>query len=333
MTNETKKIALIFGGMGKEHSVSVAGAKYVRGVIDSRKYSVIPVYITEDGEWILTEGEGRRTFPVGIGGRHGLLLDGEVLSIHCAIPLLHGDFGEDGKIQGALEVAGIPFVGADTVTGAVCIDKGYTGAIAASLGIPIARGVTVSRGTPERDALRAAEEIGFPVFLKPTRLGSSVGASLAQTREDFPSAYEVAAKAGTSVLIEELIRPKRELEVGILLTGKSTVISPVGEVLCDGFYSFERKYRTGTKTVCRADIDKRDSDTLRAWALTLARALEVRGTARIDFFKSGDRLLFNEINTMPGFTEDSLYPRLMAESGISPTRLFDLLIEDAVGEE
>lgn len=326
MINCKRKIALIYGGQGCEHSVSLAGAEHVREVISKEKYDTVSVLIEKSGRWTV---DGREVFPTRRGAFHGLS-DGErLIPIDCAIPLLHGDYGEDGRIQGALDTAGIPFVGADVVAGAVCIDKGFTRSIAEQIGIPIARGISLPRRTDFATALGAAREIGFPIFVKPRRLGSSVGAGIARNEGELSTAFIRAALYG-EILIEELIEEKRELEIGVLSLRGRCVVSPVGEVLCDGFYDFDKKYRGTTKTVCPADLDGHVSEKIREYTLRLLAAISLFGTARIDFFLSGGRLIFNEINTIPGFTRDSLYPSLMRAAGIGDGELFDLLIEDAL---
>ena len=222
-------------------------------------------------------------------------------------------------------------MGADTVAGALCIDKAFTKSVAESLGIPVARGKSLPLGADISDALSVAEKIGFPVFLKPRRLGSSVGAGIARDTNEFKRAFLHAASLG-EVIIEELIDKKRELEIGLLSLKSGITASPVGEVICDGFYDFDKKYRSKTKTTASADIPPSVGAKIREYALNLARAISLRGPARIDFFLSGERLIFNEINTMPGFTADSLYPALMNAAGIDGGTLFDLLIGDVTGE-
>ena len=328
MTNSRKKIALIYGGRGCEHSVSVKGAEYVKDVISKEKYYTYRVFIDKTGAWWL---DGAEVFPARYGSLSGLS-DGErIFPIDCAIPLLHGNFGEDGRIQGALDTAGIPYVCADTVTGAICIDKAATRAIAREIGIPTARGALLSHGSNASAALEIARSIGFPVFIKPRRLGSSIGAAAARNESELCAVFPSAAIHG-DLLIEELIEPKRELEVGILSLKRHRIVSPIGEVLCDGFYDFDKKYGRGTKTACPADINDAVAEKIREYAIRLSDAIPLYGTARIDFFLSGERIIFNEINTLPGFTIDSLYPTLMRAAGVETSRLFDLLIEDAIGK-
>ena len=327
MTKQKLQIALIYGGRGAEHDVSLAGAEYVMSVLDGNKYDILPILIERDGRWLLYGGE---VYPIRFGGSSGLYNGDRILPIDCAIPLLHGEYGEDGRIQGALDTAGIPYVGCDTVAGGVCMDKGLTRAIARAHGIPTAQGVTLPRHATLDDVRAAVESIGYPIFIKPTRQGSSIGASAVWEDDELPSAFTRAAIYG-AVLIEELVTDKRELEVGVLAHRGRHTVSPTGEVLCHGFYDYRKKYGSATKTICPADIDDRTAEKIQKYTLTLCTAIGIRGTARIDFFLSGGRLLFNEINTMPGFTRDSLYPELMRAAGIPTPRLFDLLIEDTVG--
>ncbi len=328
MTNGKRKIALVYGGRGCEHSVSLAGAEFVRSVIDKEKHDLLPVLIDRDGRWWL---DGAEVFPSRRGGLHGLWNGEKIIPVDCAIPLLHGDFGEDGRIQGALDTAGIPFVGADVVSGAVCIDKGFTRALAQQLGIPVARGISLPSGARYDDALSAAREIGFPVFVKPRRLGSSVGAGVARDERELRTVFGCAALYG-ELLIEELIEQKRELEIGLLSLKGRRIASPVGEVVCEGFYDFDKKYGSSTATLCPADISGDTAKKIREYAIRLAEAISLCGPSRIDFFLSGERLIFNEINTMPGFTRDSLYPALMRAAGVGEAELFNLLIEDAAAE-
>lgn len=325
-----KRIALLFGGRGQEHAVSVQSAEYVSGIIDREKYEIIPVFLDTGGGFSIKRGRKYTpTFPISLGRRRGLYAEGGVIPIDCAIPMLHGDFGEDGRIQGLLESAGIPYVGADTLCGAVASDKAFTRAVASSVGIPIARGKALSRRATDGEIIRAAGELGDRVFIKPTRLGSSIGASPAEGEGQILDAFHRAGEYGCDVLIEELISPKREVEIGVLATRDGVLLSPIGEVMCGGFYDYGRKYHAGTRTLTNAELDRASATKIEEHASALVGAIGLRGPARVDFFLSGGRILLNEINTMPGFTADSLYPRLMRAAGIEPGELFDILIEDA----
>ncbi len=326
-------VALIYGGIGREREVSLSGKDYVRELIDETKYRVLPVHIREGGGWYLDDGSNTPVFPVRLGGERGLLMRGELIAVDCAIPLLHGEFGEDGRVQGLLECVGIPLVGASTLTGAVTSDKVYTKAIAEAMGIPTAEWVSLEQDTPTRDAKRIAEQrLGYPMFIKPARLGSSIGAAAVHTAREFGAAFEGARLPhGGSILIEELIEDKRELEVAMLETEGVRIFSHPGEIVCRELYDYEKKYdpRHGAKTLARAELDEAVTSKISEYCDKLARGLSLRGLARIDFFLTGDRLILNEINVMPGFTPTSLYPLMMNELGIAPRVLIEALINGA----
>ena len=344
---ESPSVALIFGGRGYEHDVSVRGAEYLFPLIDGSKYRKIPVYVKKDGTWVIPairgidvcpralsdgavpEEECSPAFGKPIGG---LLTESAFLPIAAAFPLLHGDFGEDGVVQGALENAGIPYVGCDTVASAVTRDKSYVKLIAEHLGIPTARWL-YARELSNKTIKEAEEKIGYPMFVKPARLGSSVGASVARCREELAGALDRALKVGSGrALIEELIDVERELECGYLSAAGKTLFTGVGEIYTDGFYDYEAKYFSGAARVSsRATVSDSEVGLIQSYSALLSEHLGLRGLSRIDFFRTarGD-IIFNEINTMPGFTETSLYPRLCAESGISPKELVERLITDAV---
>lgn len=338
---------MIFGGRGYEHDISVRGAEYLFPLIDGSKYRKIPVYVKKDGTWIIPairgigicpraladgavpEEECSPAFGKPVGG---LLTDSAFLPIAAAFPLLHGDFGEDGVVQGALENAGIPYVGCDTVASAVTRDKSYVKLIAEHLGIPTARWL-YARELSDKTIKEAEEKIGYPMFVKPARLGSSVGASVAKCREELTRVLEGALKVGSGrALIEELIDVERELECGYFSARGKTVFTVVGEICADGFYDYEKKYFGSTaKVSSRASVCEREVGLIQSYASLLAEYLGLRALSRIDFFRTrSGEIIFNEINTMPGFTETSLYPRLCAESGISPALLVNGLIADAV---
>lgn len=331
-----RNVALIYGGVGVEREVSVRGKEYISGLIDTDKFIVYPIFIAEDGAWYHDTPEGDRipTFPTRMGKRRGLLLRGRITEVHAALPFLHGDMGEDGNIQGALTTAGIPFVGAETVTGAVCIDKAYTKAIAEQMGIPTARWICLNASIePMQARLLAEKSIGYPMFIKPARLGSSVGAHAVLRRENFIEAFSDAGSVTKDgILIEELITNKREIEVAYFGTKEQTLLSYPAEVLCSDFYDYRKKYGAKTPTLCHAELTEDILGKIHRYCRLLADRLELRHLGRIDFFLDGERIIFNEINTMPGFTEDSLYPRMLEAAGIPPSRLINLLIEDCIAE-
>ena len=315
-----KKIALLYGGASNEHDVSVMGYEYVMKLLEDTEYDVLPVYIDKDKEWTAE-----------IGGSHlkvcpkkqrfgGLCTDNGFIRIDAAIPLLHGDGGEDGSVQGALECAGIPYVGADVTTSAICLDKAFTKTVAESLSIPTVRSVSPKRYEDTERALEICSRvIGFPMFIKPRRLGSSVGAYPIFNTDDFRRCYPLSIKVGGGlVIIEEYVKNKREMECAFVEMNGERIITPPGEILIGGFYGYGEKYSGKTRTVPRAQADDSIIRTMMNYCESLANALMLRHLARIDFFLSDEKILFNEINTFPGFTQESLYPKMLASIGIEP---------------
>ena len=347
---EKPSVALIFGGRGFEHDISVRGAEYVFSLIDGSKYRKIPVYITKNGTWltpilrdlsvcpraVIDEAvPTEECFPVYRNSVGGIETDTAFIPIISAFPLLHGDFGEDGVVQGALENAMIPYVGCDTQASAVARDKCYVKLVAESLGIPTAKWVYVTGGHTEKSLSEAEEKIGYPAFVKPARLGSSFGTGVAGCRAELESAVASALSVGSGkALIEEYIEVEKELECGYFGTKSKELFTGVGEISYKlGFYDYEAKYFSSSATVSSdASITEDESETIRDYSSRLTNLLGLSGLSRIDFFRARDgKIYFNEINTMPGFTESSLYPRLVSGMGISPFELVNLLIEDASG--
>ena len=339
-----KRIALIYGGEGHERTISLLSARCARKLLDKEKYDIVPVFISHRGNWYvdgndpfgaLPQAGATPTFPVMLHGRSGLLISDGIMTLDAAIPLLHGDFGEDGVIQGALEAAHIPYIGCDVFSSAVCADKAYTKSIASSVGISTAKWV-VEYGKDEeskRRARHAAEEkFSYPMFIKPSRLGSSIGASAVMCAHEFDAAYLSASKYGCGVLIEELIPIEYEIECAYLSAGGKHLFSADGTVKTDGTaYSFKEKYVGGR---LRAEKDSRHPYKAEIERIShlLVDSLGIRGIARIDFFVTPrGEIFFNEINTMPGMTERSLYPSLTESMGLGNGEFLDLLIRDAVG--
>ena len=328
---DKKRVALIYGGRGLEHSVSVAGAKNLISLIDGERYDTLPVLISKSGELSLSspftdKNSGVSVYPVRQNGCGGLMTDeGEFHSLDCAFPLLHGDFGEDGTVQGLLSSLGIAFVGCDTRASAICLDKAVTKSVAESLGIPTVKWSLVT------DASRPFER-RLPAFIKPDCLGSSFGAGSAESAEQFDALFKSTYELGCGrVLVEELKSPLRELECAFFEAQGERVFTTAGEIICDGFYSYERKYSpVGAKTSSRADVSASDAMKMREYSEALCSFIGVRHLARIDFFLSDGIIYLNEINTMPGMTETSLYFKLLAETGISPRVAVNRLLSDAI---
>ena len=334
-----RSVALIFGGEGCERDISIRSAKSIYEMIDKERFSVLPVYISENGDWYaqreMPKGDIPRdipTFPVRLDGRSGFLVKGHVGSVSVALPILHGECGEDGVIQGALEAAHIPYIGCDVITGAVCSDKAYTKAIANSLGIPTAKWLSSDGRTKAELQALAEESFGYPMFIKPARRGSSIGASRVDRSEDFFPAFDAAAIHGR-VIIEEFIPVKYEVECGFLSLDGKVLINPGGTIDTDGnFYDFEAKYENirSPKASHGAPLTP-ERAKIAEMAKRLATALDMRHFGRLDFFVSRDGgIYFNEINTIPGMTPTSLYPGITEDMGLSAGEFINRLIDEAL---
>ena len=343
-----KKVALLFGGQSSEHEVScVSGATVARN-IDREKYDLLLIGITKEGRWLhvdstdqIASGEWRR-------GRRGaallpdaalksvLLSDGEKFSlarVDVLFPVLHGLYGEDGCPQGIAELAQIPDVGCDVLSSAATMDKATTKAVLARCGIPQARYAAFRR--EELDDMggvvrRVESELSYPVFVKPSNAGSSCGVSKAGSRAQLVEALKLAAAQDCKVIAEETI-VGRELECA-LLGGWDAEASGVGEILGAEFYDYDAKYRSSaSRTVVDPPLPPGKREEIRAMATKIFRALDCRGLSRADFFleKDTDRVVFNEINTIPGFTAISMYPKLWEAAGVPLPELVEKLIESA----
>ncbi len=327
-----KRIALLYGGEKSEHNVSVKGYEYLYRLINDGTYEIMPVYVDESGEWHLTiRGKDTVTYPTKrLGG--SLYTVYGFIKIDAAIPLLHGSGGEDGKVQGALEYCGIPYVGSEVSASAVCIDKVYTKILADSLGIPTLKHIAFKRNESISETFaRCISEIGLPLFIKPRRLGSSVGAYPVTSEEQFYKCYQSAMQLGSGlVMAEKMLKNKRELECALCDVDGKRIITPPGEVLIDGFYGYNEKYGGAIKTVASAELESEQKVRIQEYASMLTEALGLRHLARIDFFLADNKIYFNEINTFPGFTSESLYPKLLIENGIDPAYAIRSFIEDAI---
>lgn len=318
------RVALIWGGRGFENEVSTRGKNHILPIL-SEKYDVLSTFIDKNGDWFTDYG---RVIPA----EGGLYCPerGELFAIDCAIPLLHGDWGEDGVVQGALENAKIPYIGCDSPASALCRDKAIVKTVANSIGVPTLPHLLLLREEGVDFALRRAEEsLCYPMFIKPCRLGSSVGASSAYDRDELINALKVAFDLCSRVIIEPCLTDKRELECGYYSAMRREIFSYPGEILLSGTYGYREKYVSPAGLSVRAEISTETADAIRDYSRRLVRALGVRDLSRIDYFLSGERIYFNEINTMPGFTDGSLYPRMMEASGVPESELFEGLIRTA----
>ena len=344
------RVALIYGGRGYESEVSLCGADFVLPLVLENGFDCIPVFIAKDGRWLTSfDGENfaraeredkaekvKLCAPINLGDRGAILIGGEPVHIDCAFPLLHGDFGEDGSVQGALEVAAIPYVGENNFVSAFCLDKVACRALADFLGIRGARYVSVPKRTSPKEAQTLAEaKLAYPMFIKPRALGSSVGAGKIKDRDVFCNAFDIASNGcSRGVIIEECVDIVCELEIGVLRQKGKLIFTKIGKIESkSGFYDYNEKYSNDSvaKIYSAPKISEKIEIELRRSAEKLAKALEIRSLSRMDFFldKSG-KLYFNEINTMPGFTGGSLYPALCHEVGIPPRELVETLICEAL---
>lgn len=342
------RVAILFGGKSAEHDVSLMSARNVDRAIDREKYDVVLIGITRQGKWLLIDGAFPQSLPEN-GAQISLLPGGkgrvlvlpqsglayEAAPVDVLMPVLHGQFGEDGSVQGLAEVAGVAYVGCGIFGSAAALDKHQAKCLFEQAGLPVARGMTVSRH--ERlDAEAISQNLGWPLFVKPVRQGSSVGVSKARTTAELRSAIDDALKYDSRVLIEEFIEA-REIELGVLEEVDGTLrVSVPGEIApasAHGFYSYEAKYidADGAALFVPAQIDERTTIALQDMAKQAFLALGCEGMARVDFFLRTDgRAFINEINTIPGFTDISMYPKVFAESGIAYPKLIDRLIRHAV---
>lgn len=341
-----KSLLIIFGGNSTEHEVSCKSVmNFIKNIPDS-KYEKHLVGIKKSGDWVYYTAdtaliaqckwydEASNTPAMLCPGKGLVLLNGnnDVIHIDAIIPVLHGKNGEDGTIQGLFELCSIPYVGCGVVASAVSMDKAYTKIIVDSLkNIPQANYVLVRLGESESYIDKAEKTLGYPMFVKPCKSGSSQGVSKAENREELINAVNLALKHDSKVLIEETIKG-RELECAVLEKNGTLVCSNAGEAVAgDVFYSYEAKYsNTDSKTVLNPDIPEGVNETVKEYAEAIFKALGCNGLSRVDFFmEDSGRVVFNEINTLPGFTEISMYPMMMGEVGYPIEKLMEELIEGA----
>lgn len=341
------RVGILFGGKSAEHEVSLQSAKNVADAIDRSKYDVSLIGIDKTGRWLLpnqsrfllNDGDPKRItlnredeqgvalVPQSGGELTNLSDDNARAGVDVVFPILHGPFGEDGTVQGLLKLAGVPFVGASVLGSAVGMDKDVMKRLLRDAGIRTGRFLAFKRHE-DIDFERVSSEFGLPLFVKPANLGSSVGVSKVKNREDFDTAIAEAFSYDTKILIEEFVEG-REIECAVLGNEKPAA-SVVGEVIpAHEFYSYEAKYldEHGAGLEVPADIPPETSERVRELAIKAFRTLSCEGLGRVDFFLKKDGTLFvNEINTIPGFTKISMYPRLWEASGISYRELIDRLI-------
>jgi D-alanine-D-alanine ligase len=336
-----KNVAILFGGQSTEHEVSRVSATSVLSHIDSEKYNVFPIGITKDGKWFQYKGEYKN---IASGQwendeenkiAHGLslLINKEV---DVVFPVLHGMYGEDGTIQGLCKLMTIPCVGPSVMSSAVCMDKIYTKYVLEHGNIKQARYVVVTAFEYERNSEKFISEIatnlGYPCFVKPANSGSSVGITKAHDGEELKKGLEIALKHDRKVLVEEGLNA-REIEVSVLGNDDPKASTP-GEIIpAKEFYDYEAKYQSeASKLLIPAALSEEKLELIKELAVKIYKKLDCSGMARVDFLvdKETEEVYLNEVNTIPGFTSISMYPKMWAASGLPYPSLIDELIQLAI---
>ena len=338
------RVAILMGGRSSEHEISVASARSVLDSLDPDRYEAVTVEIDREGKWQLEsgesraldrgaageldEGEGRtavETLPVPTESVPAALADVDVV-----IPILHGPFGEDGTVQGLLELADVPYVGAGVLGSALAMDKDRFKAVMRDAQIPVTRNITLREGDEPENPF------GYPVFVKPARLGSSVGISKVHSEQELAPAIELAFRHDEKVLVEEFV-PGTEVECGVLGSNRSPIASLPGEIVSHGFdapdwYDYSAKYdEGGMDLIVPPRISQEQIERVQRLAVESFVVSECDGMARVDFFVREDgEVLVNELNTIPGFTSTSVYAKLFEASGIPYSELLDRLVELAL---
>jgi D-alanine-D-alanine ligase len=344
MTDKKLHVAVIFGGRSGEHEVSLMSARSVLSVLDLAKYEVTQIGITHEGKWLTGEDVLGKFENRKLNGLEHFILSPNpsdvtrhLSPVDVFFPVLHGTFGEDGTIQGLFELADVAYVGAGVVGSSVGMDKSVFRDVMIANNIPVVETLLVLRAEIENDmtsVIERAERLGeYPLFTKPANLGSSVGVTKCSNRSDLQEGLMEAASFDRRVLIQKGIQNAREIEVSVL-GNDQPVASVCGEVLPSReFYSYESKYVDGTSgLVIPAPLPAEVSECIRSYAVRAYTAIDCAGMARVDFFveKDTNRIYLNELNSIPGFTKISMYPKLWEASGLSYPRLVDRLIELAM---
>lgn len=345
-------ICIMFGGNSTEYEVSLKSSYSVLENVDRTKYDIVRVGITRQGQMFIYNGEDAKIkdntwkddsanlkkalFSTSYGDHavYAINNEGTVerVAIDVVFPVMHGAYSEDGRLQGMLDMCGIPYVGPGCASSAVCMDKAFTKMLLNNYGVPVAATVYATKNDVENDfdAIKTdVASMGYPVFVKPANSGSSVGVSKATNEEELKTALEKAIKFDSKVLIEEAIVGK-EVEVAVLGNEKAIALT-CGEIISDAdFYDYDDKYNNGTSTYkIPAEIKKSTWINLKRTAEGIFQYLDCKGLSRVDFFVCGDdeKIVFNEINTLPGFTSISLYPKMAMANGFTYSEIVDELVK------
>jgi len=351
VSNEKKRlrVGILFGGRSGEHEVSLASAASVMRGLDPDKYEAVPIGITKEGHWLVGAGAQKMLPEVLKGGQRVMMtadptdaalvrLDGSGggQRLDVVFPVMHGTFGEDGTIQGLLDLAGLPFVGAGVLGSAIAMDKDVAKRLLQAAKIPVVPWIAVQRADWERnpDEIQKLIEkkFAYPVFVKPATLGSSVGMTKVHSREELDAGLNLAAEFAMKILVERNMIA-REIEVSVLGNSEPRASIPGEIVPHREFYDYAAKYlEEGTQLLIPAKLKPAEVKKIQRYAIDAFRALELSGMARVDFFleKQGGKIFLNEVNTIPGFTSISMYPKMWEASGIPFRELIDKLIELAL---
>jgi D-alanine-D-alanine ligase len=347
-----RKLALIYGGQSGEHEVSVLSAASVMEAIDRSQFEVLPIGITRDGQWIpglspqvLVQSKDLQVKPVDetanidyaiVGNPAGFLLGRLKAEVDLVFPLLHGPMGEDGSIQGLLELAGVPYIGGGILASAVGMDKALMKKVFCMDGLPVGDYLVYLRRewweSPQEITGEIEERLGYPCFVKPANMGSSVGISKAHNREELQTAIEKAAAYDRKLVIEAFLEG-REVECSVLGNDQPKASVPGEIVSCADFYDYEAKYLLNqSKLVIPAPLSPEKTKEVQKLAIKAFKAIDCAGLARVDFFvlNRDERVVVNEINTIPGFTQISMFAKMWEATGISYRRLIEELVDLAL---
>lgn len=314
-----KKILLIFGGNSTEHDISIKSAQSIVNNIDKKKFDITPIYINKNNEWFICDN-------VLINRKNDIKIDNIISFIKhydIVFPITHGNNGEDGKLEGLLDLFDIKYVGSKTTTSALCFDKELSKIFFKYLNIKQVPFITIT-------SIKEINKINiYPVIIKPANGGSSIGINKANNKKELKKYIKQAFKYDSKVIIEKFINA-RELEVAILRKNNKLIISDIGEIIsCNNFYDYEAKYQKESKLQIPANISKEIKKEIQEVAKQLFIKMNIDSYARIDFFLDNDNLYINEINTIPGFTKGSMYPKLMENNKILFKDLITTLINNA----
>jgi len=343
------RVGVLFGGRSGEHEVSLASASSIIRGLDPQKYEAVPIGITKEGHWLIGEGAQKMLPEVLRTGQRVVMsadptesalmpIDGSARGqkLDVIFPVIHGTFGEDGTMQGLLELAGLPFVGAGVLGSAIGMDKDIAKKLMQVAGIPVVPWIAVQRADWERqpkEIRRAIEKkFKYPVFVKPATLGSSVGMTKVHSRAELGPALDLAAEFAMKIMVERAVSA-REIEVSVLGNHDPRASIPGEIVPHREFYDYAAKYlEEGTQLLIPAKLKKSEVKKVQTMAITAFRTLELSGMARVDFFieKRGGKIFLNEVNTIPGFTSISMYPKLWEANGIPFRELVSKLIDLAL---